>query len=117
MNKSMIYEQIFLQSFAKNFIERLILDIQIREEKLNRREVLDFLVSLFSEELKYFIEPYKYKCPNILSMIKNYKESFLEVLGKFFVDFKDASFNIFFSIKITSIKIFCFCKKIVILCI
>ena len=89
MNKSMIYEQIFLQSFAKNFIERLILDIQIREEKLNRREVLDFLVSLFSEELKYFIEPYKYKCPNILSMIKNYKESFLEVLGKFFVDFKD----------------------------
>lgn len=59
----------------------LILDIQIREEKLNRREVLDFLVSLFSEELKYFIEPYKYKCPNILSMIKNYKESLLEVFG------------------------------------
>lgn len=88
MNKSMIYEQIFIQSFAKNFIEGLILDIQIREEKLNRREVLDFLVSLFSEELKYFIEPYKYKCPNILSMIKNYKESLLEVFGGYHVALK-----------------------------
>ena len=52
-------------------------------------EVLDFLVSLFSEELKYFIDPYKYKCPNIISMIKNYKKSLLECLGKYFVAFKD----------------------------
>ena len=89
MNKSMIYKEIFIQSFAKNFVEGLILDIQIREEKLNRKEVLDFLVSLFSEELKYFIDPYKYKCPNIISMIKNYKKSLLECLVKYFVAFKD----------------------------
>ena len=89
MNKSMIYEEIFIQSFAKNFVEELILDIQIREEKLNRKEVLDFLVSLFSKELKYFIDPYKYKCPNIISIIENYKKSLLECLGKYFVTFKD----------------------------
>lgn len=81
MNKSIIYEQIFIQRLVEIFIEKFIMQIQIMVENLNRKQVLDFLVSLLSEELKYFIEPYKYKCPNILSMIKNYKESLLEVFG------------------------------------
>lgn len=89
MNESMIYQQIFIQRLAEIFIEKQIIAIQVIEEKLNRKQVLDFLVSLWSEKLKYLIEPYKYKCPIILSMVKNYKKSLLEALGRYFVVFKD----------------------------
>ena len=84
MNESMIYQQIFIQRLAEIFIEKQIIAIQVIEGKLNRKQVLDFLVSLWSEELKYLIKPYKYKCPIILSMVKNYKKSLLEALGRYF---------------------------------
>lgn len=89
MNESMIYQQIFIQRLAEIFIEKQIIAIQVIEEKLNRKQVLDFLVSLLSEELKYFIEPYKYKCPIILSMIKDYKKSLLEAFVEYSVVLKN----------------------------
>ena len=89
MNKSMVYEQIFIQRFAKIFIEKFIVSVQIIEEESNRKQVLDFLVSLLSEELKYFIEPYKYKCPIILSIIKDYKKSLFRAFAEYHVVLKN----------------------------